>query len=76
MLGLSSAIGEYLEQDQDVISKRVSTLANQLRETVAANPKLGLLGKVQSESGVVGFYLLKPNREERLILPPGYVKDY
>lgn len=68
MLGFSSAMGEYLGQKQEVVSARIRALANRLRVAVTANSNLNLIGKVDSESGVVGFYLTKPERE-------GFVRD-
>jgi len=64
MLGLSSAVNEYLEQGRDVVATRVQNLANRIRKEVSANPSLALVGQVKSESGVVGFYVNDPKREK------------
>jgi selenocysteine lyase/cysteine desulfurase len=64
MLGFSSAIDEYLEQGPDVVATRIRTLANRIRKEVSTNTNLTLLGRVESESGVVGFYVNDPKREE------------
>ena len=63
MLGLSSAIGEYLNQDQNITSEKIRILSNRLRTAVLKNQNLNLLGKKDSESGVVGFFLNDPARE-------------
>ena len=63
MLGLSNAMSEYLEQGRDAVAKRIQTLANRLRKEVSANTNLTLVGQVESESGVVGFYVNDPKRE-------------
>ena len=63
MLGLSSAIGEYLNQNQNKISERIRILSNRLRAAVVKNSNLNLLGRLDSESGVVGFYLNDPTQE-------------
>ena len=63
MLGLSTAINEYLEQGREVVAARVQSLANRIRKEVSANPNLSLMGRVESESGVVGFYVNDPKRE-------------
>ena len=63
MLGLSSAIGEYLQQACQVLSDRICTLANRLRSAVVANSNLNLVGEAESPSGVVGFYLVNHERE-------------
>jgi len=64
MIGLSSAMAEYLEQNQSTIAARIHALANRLRTVVSENSNLNLLGRLDSESGIVGFYLTDPTREE------------
>lgn len=66
MLGLSSAIGEYLNQNQNEISDRIRILSNRLRAKVVENSNLNLLGRLDSESGIVGFYLNDPTREKEV----------
>jgi selenocysteine lyase/cysteine desulfurase len=63
MLGLSSAIGEYLSKDHTVVSDRIRVLSNRLREAIARNTNLRLCGTLRSESGIVGFYLNDAKRE-------------
>lgn len=63
MLGLSSAIGEYLAMQPGYVTDRIQTQADRLRAVVSDNPHLRLLGRRQSESGVIGFYLTEPKRE-------------
>jgi cysteine desulfurase/selenocysteine lyase len=66
MLGLSTAVNEYFEQGREAVAKRVKTLSNRIRKEVSANPNLALMGKVNSESGVVGFYVNDPKRENHV----------
>ncbi len=66
MLGLSSAINEYISNDQTSISNRIRILSNRLRKAVANNLNLNLVGKLNSESGIVGFFLQNPKQENNV----------
>ncbi len=63
MLGLSSAVSQYLELDESVLS-RIIELSAEMRRIVAASDSLRMFGEIESESGIVGFYLNDPKREE------------
>jgi selenocysteine lyase/cysteine desulfurase len=66
MLGLSSAINQCLEQNISEISERLQFLSNKLRNIACANPKLNVIGEVESLSGILGFYLEDASKEELL----------
>lgn len=66
MLGLSVAIKECIDNDIISINKTIKSLSNRIREIVANNKKLRLLGNVSSKSGIVGFYLNNPAEEDEL----------
>lgn len=55
MLGLSNAIQEYMEIGVEKIHNQIFTYANQIRKAIDANPCLELVGKVDSESGIIGL---------------------
>ncbi|EET90480.1 MAG: aminotransferase class V [Candidatus Micrarchaeum acidiphilum ARMAN-2] len=67
MLGLSSAMDEFLKKKVSSINRRISAYANRIRKEVSANDNLNLLGQAKSESGVVGFYA-RDARKEKLLL--------
>lgn len=67
MLGLSSAIKDYLGNDQSIFSSRIRTISNLLRSAVLQNTNLNLIGKQDSNSGIVGFYLKDFKREKSIL---------
>jgi len=66
MLGLSSAINQCLDKNISEISERIQFLSNKLRNIACSNPKLNLIGEVESISGILGFYLEDASQEEIL----------
>jgi cysteine desulfurase/selenocysteine lyase len=66
MLGLSYAISECLAKNISEISEQIQFLSNRLRKIVYSNPKLNLIGEVESSSGIIGFYLEDASKEEIL----------
>lgn len=65
-LGLGVALSQFLAQDADDISRTLSGKGNQLRTAVSANPHLTLLGSIESASGIVGFVVSDPGREDSM----------
>ncbi len=66
MLGLSTAIKECLDNDIMNINQTIQSLSNKVREVIANNKKLQLLGNINSKSGIIGFYLNDPTLENTL----------
>lgn len=66
MLGLSNAILENQEQDIEVLNSKVRAFANRIRKEIVSNPKLNLVGKPDSISGLSGFYVNDVRDEDRV----------
>jgi len=66
MLGLSAALAEYLALDTHDAGAQISRKANELRLAVDNNSSLRLMGKTDSPSGIVGFYLANVKDEKRM----------
>lgn len=65
LLGLGTAIAECVGRDIDATSLQIQRMSNALREAVAQQQGLRLLGEVDSRSGVVGFYLKDASKEDQ-----------
>lgn len=66
MLGLASAVDEYLSRDREKTNSQIRSKANRIREAVAQNGEFELIGQNDSPSGIVGFYLRNPKKESSL----------
>ncbi|GMV22068.1 MAG: aminotransferase class V [Acidimicrobiia bacterium] len=66
MIGLKVALDEYLNLDRDEIHARMRDASRSIRQCITACDGLQLLGDEESESSVVGFYLLDFSREDAL----------
>lgn len=66
LLGLRSAIYEYLDFGMEKASQIISRKANQIRDVIARNPRLQLVGAVNSLSGTSAFYLKSPENENEV----------
>lgn len=56
MLGLASAIDDYLALDRAQVQRDIAAKADAIRRAVAVNEDLVLVGRESSASGIVGFY--------------------
>lgn len=63
LLGLGNAIHEYLDYGIDVAAQEICAKANYIRSFVSSNPNTALIGSECSTTGIVGFYMKKPERE-------------
>ncbi len=63
LLGLSSAIKQFIDTDQLLLSEKIQSMANKLREIASKNPTLNIIGQNKSISGILGFYLETPESE-------------
>ncbi len=71
---------EYLEQFTTVKGKQITGIGN-ARIYMEVNGHLEEVRRIEvQDSNIMGQnsirVVLKPNREEKLILPPGYIKEY
>jgi selenocysteine lyase/cysteine desulfurase len=66
VIGLEVALGEYSTLDKDTAHATMRTASHALRQCITERADLQLLGKVGSDSSIVGFYLLDPTKEEAL----------
>lgn len=66
VLGLRSAIYEYLDFGVEKASSIISKKANQIRSAIVQNNKLQLVGDTVSLSGTSAFYLKNPVEEEKV----------
>ena len=64
LLGLSNALDEFYRTSNSGGLKGISKNANLLRDTIAGNEALVLVGAQDSPSGIVGFYLRDPTKEQ------------
>ncbi len=55
MLGLSNAIFEYMTLGPEMVHQRILEYAEQIRAIVDSNPRLQLVGKTNSKSGIIGI---------------------
>jgi cysteine desulfurase/selenocysteine lyase len=63
MLGLATAMAQYLALDHATTLSRMRQAARKIREAVARNPRIQLIGDIGSESAVTGFYVKDPSQE-------------
>lgn len=66
LLGLRTAIYEYLEFGMEKASAIISQKANLIRKAIIKNEKLQLVGDAESLSGTSAFYLKNPVEEEKV----------
>lgn len=64
LLGLNNAIKEYMNYGIELAAKEICEKANYIRNCVANNPGLLLVGSEVSTTGVVGFYVKNPKKED------------
>lgn len=64
LLGLTNAIQEYLDYGVEVASREIQIKADYIRDCIASNPNLVLVGCKTSTTGVASFYMKKPEQEE------------
>lgn len=64
LLGLENAIQEYLDYGIERAAKEICEKANYIRNYIANNPNLILVGSEVSTTGVVGFYVKNPKQED------------
>lgn len=63
LLGLANAIQEYWDYGIDVAAQEIYAKANYIRNCVSLNPNIALVGSEDSKTGIVGFYMRKPEQE-------------
>lgn len=66
VLGLSEAIFAMQRIGIEKIALALSDYANRIRAAVISNRKLHLIGRLDSSSGIVGFYADEPSIEDRV----------
>ncbi len=66
VVGLTAAMSTIQSIGIDTISQSLSQKANSIRELIVSNRKFQLIGKGDSLSGIVGFYVKDPSMEERV----------
>lgn len=63
VLGLTNAISEFIQIGENNISSAVTTNANIIRNHIASNSHLHLVGEKDSLSGIASFYLTDSSQE-------------
>ncbi len=64
MIALSTALKNLISNMEKNIFNKIQNKAIKLRKAVMDNPNLIIIGKLNSESGIIGFYLKDPTREK------------
>lgn len=64
-LGLGVALSQYESVEPREI-ELLEAQANRLRAAVSANPRMNLIGRIEAPTGIVGFYLSDPAREDEM----------
>lgn len=64
--GLAVALSQYRHLDLQEVSGVLAEQATRLRVAVSSNALLRLIGHVDARTGIVGFYLADPSREDEL----------
>ena len=67
VLGLRNALKEYSELDKNEPFVTMRAAARSIRNCVAQRAEFQLLGEVDSESSIAGFYLRDPSKESELV---------
>lgn len=65
-LGLGVALSQFVAQDAQDIFRNLSSKGDRLRAAVAMNPHLTLMGSAESASGITGFVVQDPAREDSM----------
>ncbi len=63
LLGLKTAIEEYLDCGIEKTAKIICEKANYIRRYIDNNPSLALVGSISSSTGIAGFYVRDPKKE-------------
>lgn len=63
LLGLANAINEYMDYGVDRATDDIVSKATVIRECIASNPNLALVGSKDAPIGTAGFYVKNPAQE-------------
>lgn len=65
-VGLGRALKQYLDLDTDLVARDVAIKSRRIRNAASSNPSMRIVGSIDAATGITGFYLSDPSREEDL----------